>query len=232
MEPERIAERSGRTGVRSLEPLGGGITNRNFKVTLLDGAEVVLRIGGKDTELLGIDRDHEHAATRMAADIGLAPGGDRVRRAGGLPGDPLHRGRPGPVDEVRTRGPAGDRRLALRRLHEGPAIPGRFDSFRVVEAYCATASRALCAPSGRRIRRRRGSPTGSSGPRRAAAGPLPRRSSERELHHRRRAHLDRRLGVRGDGRPLLRPRRTSPSTTSSPPTRTRSSSRLYFGEVR
>ena len=52
MEPERIAERVWPDGIRSLEPLGGGITNRNFKVTLLDGAEVVLRIGGKDTGLL------------------------------------------------------------------------------------------------------------------------------------------------------------------------------------
>ena len=73
MEPERIAERVWPDGIRSLEPLGGGITNRNFKVTLLDGTEVVLRIGGKDTELLGIDRDNEHAATRAAAAAGLAP---------------------------------------------------------------------------------------------------------------------------------------------------------------
>ena len=67
MEPERIAERVWPDGIRSLEPLGGGITNRNFKVDALDGAEVVLRIGGKDTELLGIDRDNEHAATQRAA---------------------------------------------------------------------------------------------------------------------------------------------------------------------
>jgi hypothetical protein len=41
-----------------VEPLGGGITNHNFKVTV--GGEVfVLRIGGKDTGLLGIDREHE-----------------------------------------------------------------------------------------------------------------------------------------------------------------------------
>ena len=28
----------------------------------------------------------------------------------------------------------------LRRLHDGPPIPGRFDSFRVVEAYRETAA--------------------------------------------------------------------------------------------
>ena len=36
-------------------PLGGGITNRNFRVDV-DGESFVLRIGGEKTELLGIDR--------------------------------------------------------------------------------------------------------------------------------------------------------------------------------
>ena len=35
----------------------------------------------------------------------------------------------------------------IRRVHEGPAFPGRFDSFRVVEVYLATArARGLSAP--------------------------------------------------------------------------------------
>jgi thiamine kinase-like enzyme len=140
VEPERIAERVWPDGIRSLEPLGGGITNRNFKVTLLDGAEVVLRIGGKDTELLGIDRDNEHAATRAAADAGLAPEVIAFVEPEGYLVTRFVAGRPVPVDEVRTT--TGLREIAgvLRRLHEGPAIPGRFDSFRVVEAYCATAT--------------------------------------------------------------------------------------------
>jgi len=50
------------------EPLGGGITNQNFKV-MADGEAFVLRIGGKDTELLGIDRGNEQAGARMAAII-------------------------------------------------------------------------------------------------------------------------------------------------------------------
>jgi hypothetical protein len=56
-----------------VEPLGGGITNHNFKVTV--GAEevFVLRIGGKDTGLLGIDRGHEYEATRAAASIAVGP---------------------------------------------------------------------------------------------------------------------------------------------------------------
>ena len=140
MEPERIAERVWPDGVRSLEPLGGGITNRNFKVTLLDGVQVVLRIGGKDTELLGIDRDHEHAATRAAADAGLAPDVIAFVEPEGYLVTRFVGGRPVPVDEVRTTTALREIAGGLHRLHEGPAIPGRFDSFRVVEAYCATAT--------------------------------------------------------------------------------------------
>ena len=52
--------------------LGGGITNRNFKITLDDGA-YVLRVGGKDTELLGIDRRVEYEASVAAAVVGVGP---------------------------------------------------------------------------------------------------------------------------------------------------------------
>ncbi len=52
--------------------LDGGITNRNFRVTLGDG-EYVVRRPGKDTELLGIDRAAELAANETAAALGIAP---------------------------------------------------------------------------------------------------------------------------------------------------------------
>ena len=45
------------------EVLGGGITNHNVKVTRPDGV-FVLRVAGRDTDLLGIDRTVELAATR------------------------------------------------------------------------------------------------------------------------------------------------------------------------
>ena len=72
MEPEQLAERVWPGLDVSIEPLGGGITNRNFRVVAA-GQEFVLRVGGKDTELLGIDRAAEHAASRVAADLGLGP---------------------------------------------------------------------------------------------------------------------------------------------------------------
>jgi thiamine kinase-like enzyme len=52
--------------------LGGGITNRNFRVTL-GGSDYVIRRPGKDTDLLGIDREAERVATETAARLGIAP---------------------------------------------------------------------------------------------------------------------------------------------------------------
>jgi thiamine kinase-like enzyme len=149
VEPEAIAERVWPDGIRSLEPLGGGITNRNFKVTLLDGAQVVLRVGGKDTELLGIDRDNEHAATRAAAEAGLAPEVVAFVEPEGYLVTRFVDGGPVPVEDVRRLATLREIAGGLRRFHDGPAIPGRFDSFRVVEAYCATATgRGVALPPG------------------------------------------------------------------------------------
>jgi thiamine kinase-like enzyme len=115
-----------------VEPLGGGITNHNFKVIV--GREAfVLRIGGKDTELLGIDREHEHAASLAAAALGVGP--EVVAFADGclvtrfIEGHAVPPERLAPADVGRT----------LRLVHDGPPIPGRFDSFRVVETYHRTA---------------------------------------------------------------------------------------------
>src|SRR6266567_524872 len=51
-------------------PLAGGITNQNYRVDI-GGETFVLRIGGKGTQLLGIDRGHEHTCTAIAAQIGV-----------------------------------------------------------------------------------------------------------------------------------------------------------------
>ena len=54
-------------------PLEGGITNRNYRVTL-GGRDYVVRRPGKATELLGIDRGGERLASDAAAALGIAPG--------------------------------------------------------------------------------------------------------------------------------------------------------------
>ena len=67
----RLAERLG-PAVGAPVPLDGGITNRNFRVTL-GGREYVLRLPGKDTGMLGIDREAERLATERASELGIGP---------------------------------------------------------------------------------------------------------------------------------------------------------------
>src|SRR3989442_7871974 len=61
----RIPEWAGATV--SVSALGGGITNLNYRVDV-DGKSFVVRMPGKDSELLGIDRRREHACTLAAGD--------------------------------------------------------------------------------------------------------------------------------------------------------------------
>jgi len=115
-----------------IEPLGGGITNRNFRVEV-GGDSFVLRVGGNDTELLGIDRSVEHGASLVAAALGLGPEVVAFLEPEGYLVTRFLEGEVGRVDP----GLAG---RALRMLHDGPPVPGRFDAFRVVEAYRDTAA--------------------------------------------------------------------------------------------
>jgi len=120
------------------EVLGGGITNHNVKVEL-DGETYVLRVAGKDTGLLGIDRGVELAATRAAAALGIGPDVVRfVEPEGWL----VTRFVPGEIPSLgRMREAEMLERVAraLGLLHGSAAIPGGFDSFRVVEEYRNTA---------------------------------------------------------------------------------------------
>jgi len=145
-------------GVESVEPLGGGITNHNFKVRA-GGESFVLRVGGKGTEMLGIDRRVEHEASLAAAALGIAPEVVAFLEPEGYLVTRFVAGEPG---RVSVREAAN----LLRCFHAGQAIPGDFDAFAVIEAYTATAYAAgIGRPSGYaeakqtvdRIARRRGS---------------------------------------------------------------------------
>ena len=54
------------------QELGGGITNHNLRVRY-GGRDLVVRMAGKDTALLGIDRECERKATAAAAAAGIGP---------------------------------------------------------------------------------------------------------------------------------------------------------------
>ena len=139
MEPAELAERVFPGRVRHVEPLGGGITNHNFRVDLGDET-VVLRVAGKDTELLGIDRLVERDASVAAAGLGVAPEVVGFVEPEGYLVTRFVEGRPIPVEEMRRPEVVDRVAKTLRRVHEGPPIPGRFDSFRVVETFAETAA--------------------------------------------------------------------------------------------
>jgi thiamine kinase-like enzyme len=117
--------------------LGGGITNHNFKVTIDGVEEYALRIAGRDTELLGIDRQAELEASIAAAAVGVGP--EVVTFAEGCLVTRFISGEIVPVERMRE--PETIRHVAatLRAVHAGPPVPARFNSFRVVEAYRSTA---------------------------------------------------------------------------------------------
>jgi thiamine kinase-like enzyme len=135
---EEVVRRVWPDGRSSFEVLGGGITNHNLKVTRPDGT-YVLRVTGKQTELLGIDRAVELEATRAAAAVGVGPDVvDFVEPEGWL----VTRFVEGEIPSSELmREPEMLRRVAatLRTVHAGPPVHGRFNAFRVVEDYRTTA---------------------------------------------------------------------------------------------
>jgi len=129
-------------------PLEGGITNRNYRVQFA-GEEVVVRLPGKDTELLEIDRGAERAAGELAARAGIGP--DVVAMLDQPPclvtefvaGEPMEPG------ELREPPVLAEVAAALRVLHSREELlPVEFSSFRIVETYAARmADRGAEVPS-------------------------------------------------------------------------------------
>ena len=121
-----------------VEVLGGGITNQNLKV-VVGGESFVLRVAGKNTDLLGIDREAELAATEAAAAARIGPEVVGFVLPEGWLVTRFVEGDTPPMERMRE--PAMLRRVAdaLYAFHAGPAVPATFDSFRVVETYRQTA---------------------------------------------------------------------------------------------
>jgi thiamine kinase-like enzyme len=122
------------------QPLDGGITNRNFRVHTASG-DYVVRVFGKDTSSLGIDRRAEQAAAEAAAAVGV--GAEVVGFLSDAAITRFIEGRPIPPEELRA-APEGIA-AALRAVHAGPALPSAFNPFRVVETYRERAGAAPAA---------------------------------------------------------------------------------------
>jgi thiamine kinase-like enzyme len=103
-------------------PLDGGMTNRNYRVRFGE-RECMLRLPGKDTALLGINREAERLANEAAAALGVAPavaaGDEECLVTEFLAG--------GPVDADGLRRAPQQVAVALRRFHDcGLQLPVRF----------------------------------------------------------------------------------------------------------
>jgi thiamine kinase-like enzyme len=118
---DRLSARLGAAGGEP-EPLDGGITNRNYRIRFGE-RDCVLRLPGRDTELLGIDRAAERVATERAAALGIAPpliaADDECMVTEWLPG--------APIEGDRLRADPSSAARALRAFHDcGLQLPVRF----------------------------------------------------------------------------------------------------------
>ncbi len=138
MDIEAIVARIWPDEQARVEVLGGGITNHNFKVDLAEGS-YVLRIAGRDTSLLGIDRSVEHEASLAAAAVGVGPEVVAFVEPEGYLVTRFIEGSIVPVDSMREAESIRRVAQALRAVHRGPSLSARFISFRVVEDYRTTA---------------------------------------------------------------------------------------------
>jgi thiamine kinase-like enzyme len=118
-------------------PLDGGITNRNYRVRFGE-RDCVLRLPGKDTALLGINREAERLANAAAAALGIAPavaaGDEECLVTEFLAG--------GPVDADGLRSAPQQVAVALRRFHDcGLELPVRFWVPELLDEYAVIVAR-------------------------------------------------------------------------------------------
>jgi thiamine kinase-like enzyme len=128
-------------------PVDGGITNRNWRVRF-GGRDCVLRLPGRDTGLLGIDREIERANTAAAAAAGVGPEVVAFVPELGCLVTGWITGRP--VSAAELGGPLlGAVAAALRAVHAGPPVPGSFSPFERTRDYGRAAlARGARLPAG------------------------------------------------------------------------------------
>jgi thiamine kinase-like enzyme len=118
----------------SVSTLSGGLTNENYLVQS-GGQRYVMRIPGRSTELLSIDRANEVNNTKAAADAGVGP---KVLEHLPELDVMVLEFIPGPTMSAAALGsPEMARRMAesFRRLHNGRRFLKDFNMFRLIEDY-------------------------------------------------------------------------------------------------
>jgi thiamine kinase-like enzyme len=124
-----------------ITPLDGGITNQNFRVDI--GVEAfVIRICSKNSNYLGIYRDHEYACSKIAAELGIGAdvihyvSDDGILMSRFIEGTPVsaeEAGRPDSLARILE---------SIKCIHNGPEFPGRFSAFETVRSYYRFAKEA------------------------------------------------------------------------------------------
>lgn len=125
-----------------VEELTGGLTNVNLKVTH-PGGVCVVRVAQPGSEVLAIDRDHEHHNSVAAAEAGVgAPVIDYLPDAGpaGLLVVEYIDGRTFTNADLRSGEHADRVATALRQLHAGPRFSSDFDMFAIQPAYLSVVT--------------------------------------------------------------------------------------------
>jgi thiamine kinase-like enzyme len=115
-------------------PITTGITNRNFLIEA--GQEAfVLRLAGRDTELLGIDREAECEAGRAAAVAGVGPEGYAWLPQHGCLITRFVQGTYIPEEDLQRHDVLASVVGSIRAFHACPPITSSFPVFRIVESY-------------------------------------------------------------------------------------------------
>jgi thiamine kinase-like enzyme len=119
--------------------LSGGITNKNYKITV-DGQAFVLRMGGNETKYLGIDRKIEYECSLLASQIGIAPEPFAFLEPEGYIMARFISGKGISAEEIGMEDNIKRVLQAMKAYHALACFPGSFSPFRVAEEYAKTAS--------------------------------------------------------------------------------------------
>jgi thiamine kinase-like enzyme len=117
-----------------VSPLSGGLTNENYLVETV-GSRYVVRIPGKSTELLSIDRLNEVHNTRAAATTGVGPGVLEVIPDLEVMVLEYIQGPTMSAKSLQSRAMAHRMAMSFRRLHAAPRFLLDFNMFRLIETY-------------------------------------------------------------------------------------------------
>ncbi|HVF26318.1 MAG TPA: choline/ethanolamine kinase family protein [Anaerolineales bacterium] len=119
--------------------LSGGITNKNYKITV-GGESYVLRMGGNETKHLGIDRKIEYECSLLASRIGVAPEPTAFLEPEGYIVARFISGKGISAEEIGTEENIKRVIQAMKGYHAIEHFPGSFSPFRVAEEYAKTAN--------------------------------------------------------------------------------------------